>query len=125
GAGAAGRTGRRVDAAELARLMEQNGGTVVDLSLSRDYRKGHIPGAWFAIRSRLDRALPVIAPQGTMVLTSEDGIVAALALDEMTHLTPLPVRHLGGGNAAWAGSGRPLPAAGPRPAGDAAGARLK
>ena len=24
-------------------------------SLSRDYRKAHIPGAWFAIRSRLAR----------------------------------------------------------------------
>src|SRR5262249_37174105 len=125
GAGAAGRTGRRVDAAELARLMEQNGGTVVDLSLSRDYRKGHIPGAWFAIRSRLDRALPVIKPGGTVVLTSEDGIVAALALDEMAHLTPLPVHHLGGGNAAWAASGRPLTAAEPRLADEPVDAWLK
>jgi len=116
---------RRVEAVELARLMGHDGATVVDLSLSRDYRKGHIPGAWFAIRSRLDRALPVIAPQGTVVLTSEDGIVAALALDEMMHLTPLPVRHLAGGNAAWAASGRPLTAAEPRLADEPVDAWLK
>src|SRR5262245_55414383 len=104
----------RLTPAELATLMDDNEATVVDLSLSRDYRRGHIPGAWFAIRSRLDRALPVIKPQGTVVLTSEDGMLAALALDETARLTPLPVRYLGGGNAAWSASGRPLTDPGPR-----------
>ena len=37
--------------------------TVIDLSLSPDYRKGHIPGAWFAIRARLAQALAKIALQ--------------------------------------------------------------
>ncbi len=32
-----------------------NAATVVDLSLSRDYLARHIPGAWFAIRTRLER----------------------------------------------------------------------
>jgi 3-mercaptopyruvate sulfurtransferase SseA len=83
---------------------------VVDLSLSREYRKGHIPGARFAIRSRLERAAPGIASRGTVVLTSEDGALAALALDEMRGLTDAPVRYLGGGNAAWTASGRALTA---------------
>jgi rhodanese-related sulfurtransferase len=115
----------RLDAASLARLLERNAATVIDLSLSRDYRQGHIPGAWFAIRARLDRALPVIdaarAPRDTIVLTSEDGTVAALALDEAAALSPLsrrrggsPVRYLGGGNAAWTASGRSLTAGNPR-----------
>ena len=104
----------RLTPAELAAVMQRNGATVVDLSLSRDYRRGHILGAWFAIRSRLARALPVIAPKGIVVLTSEDGALAALALDEAAHLTPLPVRYLVGGNAAWAASGRPLTDAEPR-----------
>src|SRR5262249_3780438 len=103
-----------IEAVELASLMERNDATVVDLSLSRDYRRGHIPGAWFAIRSRLDRALPVINPHGTLVLTSEDGTLAALALDEAARLTPLAARYLVGGNAAWPASGRPLTDAGPR-----------
>ena len=33
-------------------LLARNQATVLDLSLSRDYRRAHIPGAWWAIRSR-------------------------------------------------------------------------
>ena len=101
----------RLAAGELAELMEGGAATVVDLSTSRDYRKGHVPGAWFAIRSRLSHALPKLMPQGTIVLTSEEGILAALALEEAQALTTLPVRYLGGGNAAWTRSGRTLTAA--------------
>ncbi len=53
--------------------------TVVDLSLSPAYRKGHIPGAWFAIRTRLAQALAKIPMNGELVLTSEDGVLAGLA----------------------------------------------
>ena len=56
--------------------------TVIDLSRSPDYRKGHIPGAWFAIRSRLAHALAKISQHGTLVLTSEDGVLAGLAAAE-------------------------------------------
>jgi rhodanese-related sulfurtransferase len=108
--GGAERPELRVDPPALAALIEQRAATVIDLSLSREYRKGHIAGAWFAIRSRLDRALPVIAAQGTIVLTSEDGTLATLALDEAMALTRVPVRYLGGGNAAWLASGRSLTA---------------
>jgi hypothetical protein len=48
------------------------------------------------------------------VLTSEDGTLAALALGEMAALTGRPVRYLGGGNGAWAASGRPLTCEAPR-----------
>ena len=41
-----------LDTAALAALLKKDAATVVDLSLSPNYRKGHIPGAWFAIRSR-------------------------------------------------------------------------
>jgi rhodanese-related sulfurtransferase len=104
----------RLDPAALAAMIEDRAATVIDLSLSREYRKGHIPGAWFAIRSRLDRAAPGIDITGTAVLTSEDGVLAALALDEMRALIAAPVRYLGGGNAAWTSSGRPLTAEEPR-----------
>jgi rhodanese-related sulfurtransferase len=104
----------RLDGAALAALIEGRAATVIDLSLSRDYRRGHIEGAWFAIRSRLDRALPVIEPRDMVVLTSEDGVLAALALDEMAASTRLPVRYLDGGNGAWVASGRPLTATNPR-----------
>jgi hypothetical protein len=76
--------------------------------------KGHIPGAWFAIRSRLDRAVSKIKMSGIVALTSEDGTLAALALDETRALTSMPVRYLGGGNAAWIESGRALTPEEPR-----------
>src|SRR5262249_26016257 len=62
----------RIDCAGLAALMARNEATVVDLSVSRDYLRAHIPGAWFAIRSRLKRALAKIPLQGTLVLACED-----------------------------------------------------
>ncbi|MGB7257173.1 MAG: rhodanese-like domain-containing protein [Pseudolabrys sp.] len=82
--------------------------TVIDLSRSPDYRKGHIPGAWFAIRSRLDKAMAKIPQHGDFVLTSEDGVLAGLAVAEAQALTKCPVHWLKGGNAAWAAAGFPL-----------------
>ena len=104
----------RLEPAALAALIEQRAATVIDLSLSREYKKGHIPGAWFAIRSRLARVASKIETRGTIVLTSEDGTLAALALEEMRGLSAAPVRYLGGGNAAWTASGRVLTAEEPR-----------
>ncbi len=99
---------RASTATALAALLARGAATVVDLSLSPNYRKGHIPGAWFAIRSRLERALPNIPVQGELVLTSEDGVLAGLAVAEASALTTMPVRYLDGGNAAWQAAGLPL-----------------
>jgi rhodanese-related sulfurtransferase len=100
----------RIDVGELAQLMARNAATVVDLSPSRDYTKGHIPGAWFAIRARLSQALDKIAASGTLVLTSEDGLLAGIAAGEAAALTTVPVRYLAGGNAAWLAAGQPFSA---------------
>jgi rhodanese-related sulfurtransferase len=95
---------RGIDAAELANLLDAGRATVIDLSLSPAYRKSHIPGAWFAIRARLAAALANIPQAGTLVLTSEDGLLAALAAAEL----PATARYLHGGNAAWTAAGHPL-----------------
>lgn len=97
-----------IDAAELLKLIGREAVTVIDLSLSRDYRKGHIVGAWFAIRARLAKALVAIAPTRDIVLTSEDGLLAGLAVADAMKLTRLPVRYLKGGNAAWRAAGYPM-----------------
>jgi rhodanese-related sulfurtransferase len=97
-----------IDCASLSDLLAREQATVVDLSLSRDYRKAHIPGAWFAIRSRLARALAKIPLRGELVLTSEDGILAGLAVGEASALANRPVRALRGGNAAWQAAGHAL-----------------
>jgi len=94
--------------AELDALLKREAATAIDLSLSREYRRAHIRGAWFAIRSRLARALAVVALRDRLVLTSEDGILAGLAVPELSALTDRPVRYLAGGNAAWSAAGFPL-----------------
>src|SRR4029077_12388740 len=68
-----------IEAAALSDLLARKDATVVDLSLSRDYASAHIPGAWFAIRARLALAFPKIPLRGTLVLTSDDGVLAGLA----------------------------------------------
>src|SRR5262249_59342834 len=80
----------RVDCAGLAALIARDAATVVDLSPSRDYLQAHIPGAWFSIRSRLERALAKIPLQGTLVLTCEDGVLAGPAVPEARALADRP-----------------------------------
>ena len=98
-------------AVEPSKIFEIDNVSVIDLSTSPHYRRGHIPGAWFAIRGRLDKALPKIPPRQAVILTSEDGVLAALAVEETRALTTTPVHWLKGGNAAWTAAGFPLSAA--------------
>jgi len=97
-------------AIDFSALLSIDDVTIVDLSRSPNYRRGHIPGAWFAIRSRLVRALAKIPLHGELVLTSEDGVLAGLAVAEARAIVKSPVRWLKGGNAAWAAAGFPLSA---------------
>lgn len=94
-----------IAAAKLADLLSADAATVVDLSLSRNYLARHIPSAWFAVRTRLAPAFARIPIRGRLVLTSEDGVLARLAVAEATALTHRPVRFLEGGNAAWQAAG--------------------
>jgi rhodanese-related sulfurtransferase len=114
-----------ISPAELAALMARNEATVIDISISRTYRDAHIPGAWFAIRARLDRSLAKIPLCGTLVLTSEDGRLAGLAAPEVAALTAHPVRILDGGNNAWKAAGHPLTKDDPHMADEAIDAWLK
>jgi rhodanese-related sulfurtransferase len=95
-------------AIDFSALLAIDDVTIIDLSASPSYRRGHVPGAWFAIRSRLARALAKIPLRGELVLTSEDGLLAGLAVDEARTLVKSPVHWLKGGNAAWAAAGFPL-----------------
>ncbi|HUH85892.1 MAG TPA: rhodanese-like domain-containing protein, partial [Stellaceae bacterium] len=92
----------------LAPLVAQGEAVVVDLEGSLAYRERHIPGAWFAIRARLDIALPRLPERGMLVLTSRDGDLAALAVPDLAALTERPVKLLSGGTNGWARTGLPL-----------------
>ena len=71
-------------------------------------RQGHIPGAWFAIRSRLPADLGRVPKAEAIVLTSPDGALARLAAAEMAGTTGVPVVALAGGTEAWKEAGFPL-----------------
>jgi rhodanese-related sulfurtransferase len=81
---------------------------VVDLDTSRRYAQGHIPGAWFAIRSRLAEALAKLPKAETLVLTSPDGALARLAVAEIAGAASVPLMVLSGGTEAWRYAGLPL-----------------
>src|SRR5690606_19400311 len=76
----------------LQRRLEGDGTVVIDLADSRRYRKGHIPGAWWAVRARLDTAVARLPAGEMFVLTSEDGTLARLAAGDLARLTRTPVQ---------------------------------
>ena len=78
-------------------------GTVLDFSTSLRFHHRHIPGAWWVVRSRLAEAREKIS-SSSLVLTSEDGVLAHLAAPEVAALwKDAEVRVLEGGNAVWHG----------------------
>jgi rhodanese-related sulfurtransferase len=97
-----------IDAAALRRTLNAGDATVVDFATSLEYRAAHIPGAWFAVRSRLRDALGRIGPAKRLVFTSPDGTLARLATLDAAGLTDAPVAVLAGGTLAWRAAGLPL-----------------
>jgi rhodanese-related sulfurtransferase len=77
--------------------------TVIDIGSSIKYRRrGHIPGAWWGVRSRLEQAHRAIGAVDTLVLTSTDGQLAKLAVPDAMALWPdAEVVALAGGNKGW------------------------
>ena len=82
-----------------------SGCMVVDLARSLEFRAGHIPGAAWGVRTRLDLLRPRLADAARVVLTSPDGVLARLALAEVQELTDAPVQVLQGGTAGWITAG--------------------
>lgn len=80
---------------------------VLDLGESRVFRKAHIPGAKWAIRSRIADTGPALPGTGTLVLTSADGRLAARAVAEAVALSGADVVALAGGTDAWVAAGHP------------------
>jgi rhodanese-related sulfurtransferase len=82
-------------------------GTVLDLSTSLRFHHAHIPGAWWAVRSRLPEAKAKLGEVKRLVLTSDDSTLAHLAAPEAAALWPhADVSVLEGGNASWISSGK-------------------
>jgi rhodanese-related sulfurtransferase len=97
-----------ITARQLKRELDAGNATAIDFDTSLRYRDSHIPGAWFAIRAHLEHNLKQIPGAKLLVLTSSDGIIAALAAPEAGQLTQTPVKVLHGGTNSWRAAGLPL-----------------
>jgi len=82
-----------------------DGALVVDLARSVDFRAGHVPGAVWGVRTRLDALRDRLAQAKRVVVTSPEGILARLAVTELQGLTSAPVQVLDRGTAAWIAAG--------------------
>ena len=84
--------------------------TVLDIGSSLKYRnRGHVPGAWWGVRSRLDEAAAAIGPVDTLVLVSTDGQHAKLAVaDAAEHWPGAEIFALAGGSKAWRHAGHEM-----------------
>lgn len=81
---------------------------VLDLASSACHSEQHVPRAWWGIRSRLGIELSKLPQTKTLVLTSEDGILAHLAARDLKALKFEPeVLVLEGGTKAWINAGLP------------------
>ena len=81
---------------------------IVDLARSPSYRKGHIPGAYFASGPELSRDLKALPGSGPIVLTSATETIAAANLAEALQATSRQIKYLSGGTTAWTEAGLPL-----------------
>jgi rhodanese-related sulfurtransferase/predicted metal-dependent enzyme (double-stranded beta helix superfamily) len=90
-----------------ARDLKALGALVLDFGSSLQYRAGHIPGAAFAIRSRLADHLEKFGDRA-VVCTSPDGLLARYAAADLTQMLGREVRVLEGGTDAWRAACLPL-----------------
>ncbi len=97
-----------ISPADLKRALDAGDAVAVDLSDSRAYRAGHVPGAWHSTRAGLPDDLPKVPAASLLVLASEDGTLARLAAPEAEAATDAPIKVLAGGTRAWRDLGYPL-----------------
>jgi len=86
------------------------GATVLDVDTSDAYRRGHVPGAAWLCRSRLELVARAALPDrdADLVLTCADGAQSTLAAATLRALGYRRARVLDGGTRAWAAAGREL-----------------
>jgi len=99
-------TWQTIGASALASRLRDPHVAVIDLATSLKFRDRHVPGAWWAVRSRIAEARARLPNVALLVITSEDATLAHLTAPEAQALWPQSeVRVLDGGNAAWIAAG--------------------
>ncbi len=91
-----------VSVAELNDRLQKDNVAVLDFASSLEYRRQHIPGAFWALRSRLDEALAAVGADQPLVITSPDGMLAHYVANDLAQHQPARrALVLEGGTSAW------------------------
>lgn len=99
-----------VSATDLATWLAAGDTVVVDVARHAVFRKGHIPGAWFLIRSLLPAFVSNLPKARRYVVTCPDGMLAQFVAPELAEALQADVFVLRGGTAAWTAAGHRLDA---------------
>lgn len=102
-----GQTIGTIEPAALAAELEAGTAAAVDVDLSLDYRKAHLPGAVWAARPRIEAAVQALPAGRKVVLYSEHETRARLAVIDARAATDAPLLVLKGGREAWTAAGLP------------------
>jgi rhodanese-related sulfurtransferase len=95
-----------IDPKTLSAWLKADSNTVIiDFSTHANYIKGHIPGSWFALRSRLVDDIVNLPKVDRYVLTSTPPALAAFIAADFQALSKAEVYVLEGGNTAWVANG--------------------
>lgn len=106
-----------VNVMHLASLLKQAAPAqdtiVIDLGRHAQYVQGHIPGAYYVLRSQLKQALAQLPQASRVVLTCPDGVMASFAFELFSHAygeiaSQTQVLVLAGGTQAWREAGLTL-----------------
>jgi rhodanese-related sulfurtransferase len=83
---------------------------VIDVDTSDAYARGHVPGATWTCRSRLELEIGAVAPDRArpLVVTCADGVQSTLSAVTLADIGYSDVRVLDGGTRAWAKAGLPV-----------------
>jgi rhodanese-related sulfurtransferase len=92
---------------QLAALLDAGGAVVVDLEAAPPYflERRYVPGSFVGRRSTLANHIDRVPGVGSIVLTSSDGALAALAAAELAGRFSRPILALAGGTDAWIAAG--------------------
>ncbi|MEZ5659624.1 MAG: rhodanese-like domain-containing protein [Burkholderiaceae bacterium] len=93
----------------LAAVAGEDPPTLIDLDSSRQFARGHLPGAWWSTRARLPQAASELAARGArldpVVFVSRDDTLAAWACRDWIGAGHGAARVLTGGAVAWQQAG--------------------
>jgi rhodanese-related sulfurtransferase len=98
----------QIEPAKLNELLKAKKTAVIDFADSLRFKRGHIPGAWFAIRARLAESIKKFPDSPNYVVTGDNTALVALAARDLAKISGKPVSILAGGNAAWRKENLPL-----------------